>query len=65
MQAYSACVYVKRVRTSAVLLCSKSRVASLKYLSLSRLELCRAMLLVKLMNKVVASLKIKSCKTYY
>lgn len=39
--------------------CSKSRVSPLKVLSLPRLELCGAVLLIRLMNKVLTSLNVK------
>ncbi|XP_054727158.1 uncharacterized protein LOC129236895 [Anastrepha obliqua] len=55
MAAYGACAYVRsqiggEVRTS--LLCSKSRVAPLKTLSIPKLELCAAMLLAELLNSI-------------
>jgi len=47
--AYGACIYLRSVdilgNITTKLLCSKSRVAPLKRLSLPRLELCAAMLL--------------------
>jgi hypothetical protein len=47
--AYGACIYIRSVdvlgNITTRLLCSKSRVAPLKRLSLPRLELCAAMLL--------------------
>ncbi|XP_035228009.1 uncharacterized protein LOC118200187 [Stegodyphus dumicola] len=54
--AYGACIYVKCIlqsgSSSVVLLCSKSRVAPLKSVSIPRLELCGAVLLSQLMDKV-------------
>jgi len=55
-RAYGVCVYVRSKSSDnhyeANLLCAKSRVASLKNLSLLRLELCTALLLAQLMHKV-------------
>lgn len=60
--AYGAAIYVQSIPTdglpSARLLCSKSRVAPLKTLSIPRLELCACLLLAQLMHKVLPSLKI-------
>jgi len=64
-QAYGACIYVKGKNDSTALLCSKSRVAPLKALSLPKLELCGAVLLVRLMKKITNSLNIKICERYY
>lgn len=62
-QAYGACIYILEEESGRVLsvklLCSKSRVAPLKMLSLPRLELCGAVLLIKLMKKVLTSLNVK------
>lgn len=55
-QAYGACIYLRikysngRINTN--LICSKSRVAPLKVISLPRLELCGAVLLSRLVNKI-------------
>jgi len=68
-QAYGACVYVvcKNLnrKDNAFLICSKSRVAPLKALPLPRLELCGAVLLVKLTNKVVTGLRVDVQGKYY
>lgn len=56
-QAYGACLYVRSVDKSGQiliqLLCSKSRVAPVKTVSLPRLELCGMLLLAKLLQKTV------------
>ncbi|CAK9799142.1 hypothetical protein ANTPLA_LOCUS1909 [Anthophora plagiata] len=61
-RAYGACVYLRSSTGSgswgAKLLCSKSRVAPLKTISLPRLELSGALLLAQLMNKVKTALRI-------
>lgn len=66
-QAYGACVYIVNsdMSSTASLLCSKSRVAPLKALSLPRLQLCGAVLLTRLMEKVIANLDLKVCAKYY
>ncbi len=60
--AYGACDYLRCEdsdgKITVSLLCSKSRVAPIKSVSLARLELCAAVLLVELTQKVVSSLKL-------
>lgn len=63
--AYGACVYVRTTNAQGSevvtrLLCAKSRVAPLKKITLPRLELSGALLLSKLVSKVINS--FKSCK---
>lgn len=54
--AYGACVYVRTryndTEFRSELLCSKSRIAPLKTITLAKLELLAALLLAQLMNKV-------------
>ncbi|GFQ77683.1 integrase catalytic domain-containing protein [Trichonephila clavata] len=60
-KAYGAVVYIQAVsktgETRSQLLCSKSRGAPLKMMTIPRLELAACLLLVKLTNKVLAALK--------
>lgn len=61
-RAYGACLYVRSVDTDSKvhshLLCSKTRVAPLKSLSIPRLELCGALLLSQLFHKVQSSMTL-------
>jgi len=66
MEAYGACLYL-RVTYSAGnvetrLIAAKSRVAPLKTLSIPRLELCSAVLLCRLFNKIIKKLKLNIIK---
>ncbi|XP_076624584.1 uncharacterized protein LOC143343501 [Colletes latitarsis] len=60
-RAYGACIYLrstmKNGKTIARLLCSKSRIAPLKTITLPRLELCAAELLAKLYKAVITALR--------
>ncbi|XP_051175264.1 uncharacterized protein LOC127290613 [Leptopilina boulardi] len=61
-KAYGACFYVRwtlQDQHHSILLCSKSRVAPLKSVSLPRLELCSALLLARLYKVVNNSLRLK------
>ncbi|CAB0004838.1 unnamed protein product [Nesidiocoris tenuis] len=67
--AYGACVYTKSVdedgHTHVYLLTSKSRVAPMKTISLPRLELCAAVLLIRLMSSVLKSLRVSPSAVHY
>ena len=60
--AYGATIYIRQVDSNGHvhtrLLCSKSRVAPVNKISLPRLELCAALLLARLVSKVVSILNI-------
>ncbi|XP_024875128.1 uncharacterized protein LOC112456671 [Temnothorax curvispinosus] len=62
-KAYGACLYVRitnpQGQHSTQLLCSKSRVAPLKTITLPRLELSAAVLLVQLADKALKSVRLE------
>ena len=68
-KAFGACVYVRiptdRGAYNVSLVCAKSRVAPLKPVTIPRLELCGALLLARLMNRVATSLNINKDHQYY
>ncbi|XP_072400667.1 uncharacterized protein [Diabrotica undecimpunctata] len=57
--AYGACIYIRSLDSEGTyhchLLCSKTRVAPLKTITIPRLELCAALLLAELAHKVIIS----------
>ncbi|XP_055326159.1 uncharacterized protein LOC129579992 [Sitodiplosis mosellana] len=66
-QAYVASIYIVQTidnRSNSTLLCSKTRVAPLEPMSIPRLELCGAVLLATLMNKVAINLNISKENIY-
>ncbi|XP_028042548.1 uncharacterized protein LOC114252241 [Bombyx mandarina] len=60
-RAYGACIYIKSIDCNNVatvnLLCSKSKVAPLKPVTIPRLELCAALLAAKLCKSVLDSIR--------
>ncbi|XP_029054415.2 uncharacterized protein LOC114881732 [Osmia bicornis bicornis] len=68
-RAYGACIYLRSSceagRWEVRLLCSKSRVAPLKIISLPRLELCGALLLAQLVQRVRTALRVSFSKERY
>ncbi|XP_029680837.1 uncharacterized protein LOC115246263 [Formica exsecta] len=61
-KTYGACIFLRgkdHKNITVSLICSKSRVAPLKALSLPWLELCGATLLINLMNRVLTSLNVQ------
>ena len=65
-KAYGACIYITTMDDNNVpsssLLCSKSKVAPLKVITLPKLELCAAVLLSRLVANVVTALKLENVK---
>ncbi|GFQ97194.1 integrase catalytic domain-containing protein [Trichonephila clavata] len=61
-KAFGAAIYLRCTnsteQSSMWLLCSKSRIAPIKRISIPRLELCAAVLLSKLVKMMIASLKL-------
>lgn len=67
--AYGACIYVQSIdsrgNVTVRMLCSRSRVASLKRISLPRLGLCASMLLADMYQTTVQALKTTFCKVRF
>ncbi|GFV65998.1 uncharacterized protein TNCV_1303891 [Trichonephila clavipes] len=67
-RCYGAAVYCKSKNLKSEILVrlitSKSRVAPIKSLTIPRLELCAAVLLAKLVKKVVAALQLETAELY-
>ncbi|XP_055633678.1 uncharacterized protein LOC129774015 [Toxorhynchites rutilus septentrionalis] len=69
-KAYGACLYLACTtadgKKSARLLCSKSKIAPLTEMPIPRKELCAALLLARLLSKVLAAIKstVDSVKLY-
>ncbi|CAH2006564.1 unnamed protein product [Acanthoscelides obtectus] len=63
LEAYGACVYVRSEDANGKVyvrvMCSKTKVAPLKTITVPRLELCAALLLANLVQKVKTSLTVK------
>ncbi|XP_015119512.1 uncharacterized protein LOC107042827 [Diachasma alloeum] len=68
-KAYGACIYLKTMddqgNSQTSLLCAKSRVAPMKQVSLPRLELCAALLLVDLYEAVKKALSHQISRTVF
>lgn len=69
VRAYGACIYLrssdKYGNYTSRLIAAKSRVAPLKIITLARLELCAAVLLVRLVEKIVPCLQINTQNKYF
>lgn len=70
LKAYAGCVYLKSTdalgNCTVKLLCARAKVAPLKTTTIPRLELCGALLVAKLCNKVAKSLRCEiACKTFW
>jgi hypothetical protein len=67
-RAYGACLYLRstdnKKKTSCKLLCSTSKVAPLKQLTIPRLEFCAATLLAKLYKKAIRALNMTIHESY-
>jgi hypothetical protein len=67
-RAYGACLYIRSTdnnnKTSSELLCSTSKVVPLKQLTIPRLELSAATLLIKLYKKVIRAINATVYESY-
>lgn len=67
-QSYGACIYIRTQYATGIyqtrLLISKSRVVPIKTVTFLRLEICAAVLLAQLMEKMVKSIKIPNVKRF-
>lgn len=68
-EAYGACIYLKVIdmndKVTVRLLAAKLRVAPIKQQTIPRLELCAALVLVRLMMVVSIALEMENTKKYY
>ncbi|GFX32846.1 integrase catalytic domain-containing protein [Trichonephila clavipes] len=68
-RAYDAALYLRCINTSGQisvrLLCSKSKVAPLKSITIPRLELCGAVLLSKLLKRTLDAFKVNISQIYF
>jgi len=68
LKAYGACIYVVCISSDgschSQLVCTKSRIAPINILTIPRLELCAAVLLSKLIQKIVPAFRINVTNTY-
>ncbi|XP_029348389.1 uncharacterized protein LOC115034949 [Acyrthosiphon pisum] len=69
IKCYGACIFLRSTNEqgehTAKLICAKSKVAPLKVISLPRLELCAALLLARLVSRIVPKLKLNIAKKYF
>lgn len=67
--AYGACVYIQSIQQDGSFICNlitaKSKVAPIKNVTIPRLELCAAVLLARLMNRVQEVLTHKFDQVFY
>ncbi|KAF0729511.1 Integrase catalytic domain-containing protein, partial [Aphis craccivora] len=69
IEAYGRCLFLRSTNSDGVhtskLICAKSKVAPLKVVSLPRLELCAAVLLARLANRVIPKMQLGVTKNYF
>ncbi|XP_008180992.1 uncharacterized protein LOC103308762 [Acyrthosiphon pisum] len=69
IEAYGCCLFLRNTNSDGVhtskLICAKSKVAPLKVVSLPRLELCAAILLVRLASRVIPKIQLDVSKKYF
>ncbi|XP_055908033.1 uncharacterized protein LOC129942917 [Eupeodes corollae] len=66
-KAYAAVIYIRVIQNNIEkihLIASKTRVAPVKCISLPRLELCAALLLSKLIFRIIKAMQFENIKTY-